>query len=160
MKTIHDFIVNTLSGNPLDLSSLKGKKILIVNTASLCGLTPQYRQLQELYENFSGNGFEIIGFPSNDFGNQEPGTADEIKQFCEINYKVTFPLMEKIKVTGAEIHPIYKWLTQKAENGIQDAEVTWNFQKFMINEKGEWAGMVAPPESPFCDKIINWINEK
>ena len=139
-------------------SSLKGKKVLIVNTASKCGLTPQYKQLEELNKLYGNSPrFVIIGFPANNFLSQEPGTNEEIKTFCTTNYGVTFPMMEKISVKGKDIHPLYKWLTSKLENGVMDAEVQWNFQKFLIDENGNLVDMVAPKESPMSEKIINWI---
>lgn len=159
MKTMHDFTVKDISGNEYDLSQLKGKKVLVVNTASECGLTPQYEVLQEIYEEHGGDDFTIIGFPANNFGKQEPGSDDEIKTFCKKNYGVTFPMMSKISVKGDDKHELYKWLTEEQNNGKQDAEVTWNFQKFMIDEQGNWVDFVSPQESPASDKIINWINE-
>jgi glutathione peroxidase len=146
-----------INGNPFDFNSLRGKKVLIVNTASLCGNTPQYEKLQLLYDKYKSGNFIIIGFPANNFGAQEPGSNKEIKEFCTNNYKVTFPMMEKISVKGKDIDPVYKWLCNKAENGFMDATVTWNFQKFMIDEKGKLVGVVRPSESPMSDKIINWI---
>jgi glutathione peroxidase len=153
----HDFQVQTINGTTLSLSDFKGKKVLVVNVASECGLTPQYETLQELYDEFGGSNFVIIGFPANNFGAQEPGSNEEIQTFCKKNYGVTFPMMAKIDVKGDNIAPLYAWLTQKTENGVEDAPVSWNFQKFMIDENGEWVGMVSPQESPACDKIVNWI---
>lgn len=157
IKNFHNFKINTIDGNKFDLSTLKGKKVLVVNTASKCGLTPQYKQLQELYETYGGSGFTIIAFPANNFLSQEPGTNEEIKAFCEKNYGVTFPIMEKISVKGNDIHPIFKWLTNKSENGKMDAPVQWNFQKFLIDENGNLVDVVSPRESPDSEKIINWI---
>ena len=159
-KSFHDFKVKSLDGNDFDLSSLKGRKVLVVNTASKCGLTPQYKQLQSLYEQYGGDKFVIIGFPANNFLQQEPGTSNEIREFCTSNYGVTFPMMEKISVKGNDIHPLYKWLTTKELNGVMDAPVSWNFQKFMIDENGKLVDMVPPRESPDCEKIINWITGK
>ena len=159
-KTFFDFKTITLSGEPFDLAQLKGKKVLVVNTASKCGHTPQYKDLEELYKQYGGDKFVIIGFPSNDFLKQEPGTNAEISEFCTKNYGVTFPMMSKISVKGKKIDPIYKWLTTKKENGVKDAKVTWNFQKFMIDENGNLIDVVSPGESPKCDKIINWITAK
>ena len=156
-KTLHDFTVKTLEGEDFNLSELKGKKVLVVNTASKCGLTPQYKKLQELYEKYGGENFTIIGFPANNFANQEPGTNDEIKEFCTINYGVTFPMMEKISVKGDDIHPLYKWLTNRSENGVVDAPVSWNFQKFLIDENGKLMDYVPPKNSPDSKKIIEWI---
>lgn len=159
-KTLYDFHAKTIDGVEYDFSKLKGKKVLIVNTASECGLTPQYEGLQKLYEKYDSTGFEIIGFPCNQFGGQEPGTATEIKTFCTKNYGVTFQMMEKIDVKGDNQHPLYKWLTNKSENGVEDAQVTWNFQKFMIDENGNYVGHVSPKEAPDCPTIVNWIEGK
>jgi glutathione peroxidase len=157
MKTIYDFKTKTLDGADFNLASLKGKKVLIVNTASKCGNTPQYADLEKLYKQYGGDKFTIIGFPANNFGHQEPGTSTDIKEFCTKNYGVTFPMMQKISVKGDDMDPLYKWLTQKSENGVQDAPVEWNFQKFMIDENGHWVGVVANDVSPMCDKIVNWL---
>jgi glutathione peroxidase len=156
-NSIHNFKVKDIDGNNFDLSSLKGKKVLVVNTASKCGLTPQYEQLQDLYETYGGNNFVIIGFPANNFANQEPGSNDEIAEFCQKNYGVTFPMMSKISVKGDDIHPVYQWLTQKSKNGVLDSEISWNFQKYLINEKGELVDMVEPKTKPNDDKIVAWI---
>lgn len=159
-KTLYDFSASTIDGKDFDFSSLKGKKVLIVNTASKCGLTPQYKDLEELYKAYGGEKFAIIGFPANNFLWQEPGSNDSIQAFCQRNYGVTFQMMSKISVKGDSIHPIYKWLTSKKENGIMDAPVSWNFQKFMIDENGALVDMVPPKESPKSEKIINWIEGK
>jgi glutathione peroxidase len=159
-KTFHDFTVETLDGKRFDLSSLKGKKVLVVNTASKCGLTPQYEDLQKLYQTYGGEKFTIIGFPANNFLKQEPGTNDEIREFCTENYGVTFPMMSKISVKGDDMHPVYKWLTQKSENGVMDSDVKWNFQKYLIDENGKLVDMVPPKEKPDSDKILNWIQGK
>jgi glutathione peroxidase len=159
-KNFHDFTVTTIDGRECNLSSFKGKKILVVNVASKCGLTPQYTQLQELYEKYGPEKFIIIGFPANNFGAQEPGTNEEISEFCSVNYGVTFPVMAKISVKGDDIHPLYAWLTNQSENGKQNAEVTWNFQKFMIDEKGDWVGYAEPRTLPTDEAIISWIEKK
>ena len=156
-KTFHDFSAETISGETLDLSAFKGKKILVVNTASKCGNTPQYAQLEELYKEYGEENFMIIGFPANNFMGQEPGTNEEIKEFCEINYGVTFQMMAKISVKGKDMHPIYQWLTQKDQNGVEDSKVSWNFQKYMIDEDGKLVGYVSPKTSPKSDEIINWL---
>lgn len=156
-KSFHDFSAKTIDGETLDFSSLKGKKVLVVNTASKCGLTPQYEDLEKLYEKYGGDRFTIIGFPANNFMSQEPGTNEEIKEFCEVNYGVTFQMMSKISVKGKDIDPIYKWLTSKEENGVMDSKVSWNFQKYMIDENGNLVDYVSPKENPMSDKIINWI---
>ena len=153
-KTLYDFKATTLDGQPFDLSSLKGKKVLVVNTASKCGLTPQYALLQKLYNSYKDQNFVIIGFPANNFMSQEPGSNSEIKEFCTKNYGVTFPMMSKISVKGNDIDPLYQWLTSKSLNGVVDAEVQWNFQKFMIDEQGQMVGFVSPKEKPDSEKII------
>ncbi len=160
VKTLYSFKVKSLDGKAFNLSSLKGKKVLVVNTASKCGLTPQYATLQKLYDTYKDRNFVIIGFPANNFGGQEPGSNSEIKEFCTMNYGVTFPMMSKISVKGDDIHPLYKWLTSKSLNGVVDAEIQWNFQKFMIDEKGRLVGFAAPKEKPDSEKIISWIEGK
>jgi len=159
-KSLFDFKVKTIEGKEFDLASLKGKKVLIVNTASKCGFTPQYKELEELYKTYGGDKFTIIGFPANNFGSQEPGTNTEIQEFCTKNYGVTFPMMEKISVKGDDMAPLYKWLTNKSENGKLDAPVKWNFQKFMIDENGLLVDVAMSNEVPNCDKIVNWIKGK
>ncbi|WP_346860459.1 glutathione peroxidase [uncultured Draconibacterium sp.] len=158
-QNFYDFGVKDIEGNAFDLSDLKGKKVLVVNTASKCGLTPQYKQLQALYENFGGDDFVIIGFPANNFANQEPGTNEEIVEFCERNYGVTFPMMDKISVKGDDMHPLYQWLTQKSKNGKMDSEVGWNFQKYLIDEDGNLVDMVEPKVKPDDEKIVSWIKK-
>jgi glutathione peroxidase len=158
-KTLYDFTVKDIDGKEFKLSSLKGKKVLIVNTASQCGNTPQYADLEKLYTEYGNKNFVIIGFPANNFGSQEPGTNEEIKTFCTANYQVTFPMMSKISVKGNDMDPLYKWLTSKKENGVMDSEVTWNFQKYMIDAKGNLVDFVNPKDKPYSDKILNWIKE-
>ncbi len=156
-KTFYDFTVKTIDGDDFSLSSLKGKKVLVVNTASKCGYTPQYEDLQKLFETYGGDKFTVIGFPANNFMKQEPGTNAEIKEFCTSRFSVTFPMMSKISVKGDDIDPLYKWLTEKAENGVMDAPVKWNFQKFMIDENGRLVDMAPSSENPMSEKIVNWI---
>jgi glutathione peroxidase len=155
----YDFTVQTIDGKDFSLAQLRGKKVLVVNTASKCGFTPQYSDLQKLYEQYGGSKFTIIAFPENNFMNQEPGTNEEIKEFCTKNYGVTFPVMAKISVKGKDIAPLYKWLTSKDLNGVMDSSVKWNFQKYMINEDGTLAGTVPPNESPMNEKIVDWIKK-
>lgn len=155
----YDFKVRTLEGKDFDFSTLKGKKVIIVNTASRCGFTPQYEGLQTLYEQY-GRDLVIIGFPANNFANQEPGTAAEIRQFCTEKYDITFPLMEKISVKGDDIHPLYKWLTLKELNGVMDSEVKWNFQKYLIDENGNLADVLYSKEKPDSERIIAWLSRK
>jgi glutathione peroxidase len=156
-KSFYDFSVRTIDGEIFDFSNLKGKKVLIVNTASECGNTPQYKDLEELYKLYGGEKFIIIGFPANNFGSQEPGTDKQIKEFCDVNYSITFPMMSKISVKGEDISPLYKWLTTKEENGVMDSSVRWNFQKYLIDENGILVSVVAPKENPLSDKIVDWI---
>jgi glutathione peroxidase len=158
-KTFHDFSATTISGDTLDFSSFAGQKLLVVNTASKCGYTPQYKELEQLYKQYGGEKFQIIGFPANNFMNQEPGTNEEIREFCEVNYGVTFRMMSKISVKGKDIHPVYQWLTSKDENGVMDSEVSWNFQKYMIDENGNLVDFVTPRESPVSEKIITWLKK-
>ncbi|MGE5316638.1 MAG: glutathione peroxidase [Chloroflexota bacterium] len=159
-KSFYDFKVKTISGETYDLASLKGKKVMVVNTASKCGNTPQYENLEALYEKYKDRNFVIIGFPANNFMGQEPGTNEEIAQFCKVNYGVTFPMMEKISVKGNDQHPLYSWLTEKNKNGKMDSEVKWNFQKYLIDENGQLAGVIQPKEKPDSEKVINWIEGK
>src|SRR5210317_910955 len=130
-NSIHSFTVDDINGKPFAFASLKGKKVMIVNTASKCGLTPQYEKLEALYQQYKDNNFVIIGFPANNFMWQEPGTNEEIKAFCAVNYGVSFPMMSKISVKGKNQHPIYKFLTKKEVNGVKDSSVSWNFQKYL-----------------------------
>ena len=155
----YGFKVKTLDGGEFDFSTLKGKKVMIVNTASKCGFTPQYKELEEVYEQYKGD-LVIIGFPANNFANQEPGSASEIRKFCTENYGVTFPMMAKISVKGDDMAPIYKWLTSKKENGVMDSEVQWNFQKYLIDEDGKLVDVVYSKEKPDSEKIIAWITSK
>lgn len=157
MKTLHDYKVKDITGENFDLSTLKGKKVMVVNTASECGLTPQYEQLQDLYAHYKDSNFTIIGFPSNDFGKQEPGTNDEIQEFCKLNYGVEFPMMAKVVVKGDNKADVYKFLTEKALNGLEDSEVQWNFQKYLIDEEGKLVRVVQPQTLPNDSTIIEWI---
>jgi glutathione peroxidase len=157
--SFYDFTVKTIDGKDFSMGQLKGKKVMVVNVASQCGLTPQYEQLQKLYEKYEKNNFVIIGFPANNFMEQEPGTNQEIKEFCTSKYGVTFPMMEKISVKGEDIAPLYQWLTAKMKNGKEDAPVSWNFQKFLIDENGNWIKAIEPRTSPIDETIISWIEE-
>ncbi len=158
-KTLHDFVVEDIYGEKFNFADLKGKKVMIVNTASKCGLTPQYESLEKLYRTYGDQNFVIVGFPANNFMNQEPGTNEDIIMFCEENYGVTFPMMSKISVKGDDIHPLYQWLTNGEMNGYGDSEVSWNFQKYLVNEEGKLVAMFPPRHNPMSDEIINWINE-
>lgn len=159
MKNLHDFKVTAIDGSEFDLAQLKGKKVLVVNTASECGLTPQYEQLQELYDNTDRDQLEIVAFPANNFGGQEPGTNEEIATFCQENYGVTFPVMGKVSVKGNDIHPLFNWLTNKSENGRADIDITWNFQKFLIDENGQLIKSVGPQTLPIDEEVLGWATE-
>ncbi|CAN1512919.1 BtuE Glutathione peroxidase [Flavobacteriaceae bacterium] len=156
-QNIYQFKVEDLSGKTFDFASLKGKKVLIVNTASECGYTPQYKELEALYKQYKDKGFVVIGFPANNFGGQEPGTNAEIKTFCQANYGVTFPMMDKVSVKGDDMCEVYKFLTQKSKNGVQDSKVEWNFQKYLINEKGELVKVYLSKVKPMDENIVNWV---
>ena len=156
-QSIYQFKVTDLSGKEFDFASLKGKKILVVNTASKCGLTPQYKDLEATYKEYKDKGFVIVGFPANNFASQEPGTNEEIAAFCQQNYGVSFPMMDKISVKGDDMAAIYKFLTQKSKNGLQDSEVEWNFQKYLINEKGELVKVIAPRTLVTSPEVLDWI---
>ena len=157
-QNIYDFKVETITGDTLDLATLKGKKVIIVNTASKCGLTPQFEGLEKLHQLHKNKNLVIIGFPSNDFMSQDPGSNEEIAEFCQLNYGVTFPMMAKIVVKGKDQHPLYQYLTQKSLNGKDDYDVQWNFQKFFINENGTIDKVIDPKTSPLDEEIIEWIN--
>ena len=158
-KSFYDFKVKDIDGKEFNLSSLKGKKVIVVNTASKCGFTPQYKELEAIYKQYGGDKFTIIGFPANNFGKQEPGTNKEIAEFCEKNYGVTFPMMSKISVKGDDMDPLYKWLTSKSENDLEDSEVKWNFQKYLIDETGKLVDVVYSKVKPDDEKIVNWIKQ-
>lgn len=171
--SIYDFHVPGLEGNEIDFSAFKGKKIMIVNTASKCGNTPQYEDLEKLYTKYKGK-LVIIGFPANNFGGQEPGSNEEIKEFCKRNYGVTFPMAEKVSVRGDDIHPLFKWLVDeskelaKKETGITSKDlawkkflqdpVIWNFTKFLVNEKGELEAVFHNKVSPMSEEITKYLN--
>ena len=159
-ETIYQFKVKDLYGKEFDFAALKGKKILIVNTASECGLTPQYKDLESIYEKYQDKNFVIVGFPANNFGSQEPGSNEQIAKFCEMNYGVKFPMMSKISVKGDDMDAVYKFLTQKSKNGLQDSSVEWNFQKYLINEQGELVKVLSPRVLPTDAAIVGWINGK
>lgn len=156
-SSIHQFTATSIEGKQIDFNDFKGKKIIVVNTASECGLTPQFKELQALYTTYKDSGLIIIGFPTNDFAHQDPGTNDEIHSFCERNYGVTFLMMQKISVKGNDTHTIYKWLTDKSQNGVKNSTVKWNFQKYLIDEKGFLVGVVSPWKKPDCKEIIKWL---
>lgn len=154
--TIHQFKVPSIEGKTIDFSKFKGKKILIVNTASKCGYTPQYADLEKLHKAYGGK-LAIVGFPANNFGGQEPGSNQEIAQFCEKNYGVSFTLAEKVSVKGDDTHPLFKWLTQKSENGVMDAEIKWNFTKFLLDENGKLLAVFPSKVNPMDEEITKWL---
>jgi glutathione peroxidase len=154
--SIYDFQVEGLDGETIDFKKFKGKKILIVNTASRCGLTPQYEGLEELYKKYA-NKLVIVGFPANNFMGQEPGSNSEIKAFCQKNYGVTVPMAEKVSVKGNDTHPLYKFLKESAEKKGFDNPVTWNFGKFLLDEKGELIATFSPRTAPMSEEITNWL---
>lgn len=156
-ENIYQFKVQGLYGDTFDFASLKGKKVIVVNTASKCGLTPQYKDLEALYEQYKDKGLVIVGFPANNFAGQEPGTSEEIATFCQKNYGVSFPMMDKVSVKGADMAPIYEFLTQKSKNGLQDSQVEWNFQKYLINEKGELVKVISPKTLVTDKEVMDWV---
>ena len=155
-QSIHSFTVKSIDGKNLNLASFKGKKILIVNTASKCGYTPQYESLEKVYEQYKDK-LVIIGFPCNQFGGQEAGTNEEIADFCKKNYGVSFPLADKIDVKGSNAAPIYQWLTQKSKNGILDASISWNFNKFLIDENGKMMAYFPSNVKPDSESILSYL---
>jgi len=159
MKTIYDFEILDILGEPLDWGLFRGKKILLFNTASECGFTSQLASIEILYRDFKNHDFEIIGVPSNDFGGQEPGSSEEILSFCQREYEVSFTLTEKMSILGENAHPMYKWLQKKELNGMADQPVTWNFQKFGIDYMGRIARVFSPATDPFHSSIGSWITQ-
>ena len=158
-QTIYQFTVEDINGKPFALADLKGKKVMIVNTASKCGLTPQYKELEALYQQYKDKDFIIIGFPANNFLGQEPGSNEQIASFCSINYGVSFPMMSKISVKGKNMHPLYQFLTQKSKNGVEDSKVQWNFQKYLIGRDGKLEKVIAPKTLPSSDEVTQWIEK-
>ncbi len=159
-KTFYDFKVKDIDGNEVDLKKYKGKKVLVVNVASQCGYTPQYKQLEWLYTHYKDSNLVILGFPCNDFNEQEPGTPAEIKSFCSRKYGVTFPIMAKISVKGKDMCPLYSWLQHKDKNGFQDNDVKWNFNKFLISEEGAFQGYLPSQTLPTDHVVIDWIMDR
>lgn len=156
VENFYDFKMNDIDGNPVDFSQFKGQKLLIVNVASKCGYTPQYAELQELYEKYKDD-VVVLAFPANNFGGQEPGSNEDIKTFCSENYGVTFPIFEKISVKGVDKHPLYRWLSDKSMNGWNNSEPSWNFCKYFINGKGELIKFFPSSVKPMDDEIISLI---
>ena len=158
-QSFYDFTIKDIDGNDFAFKQLKGKKVMIVNVASKCGFTPQYEELQALYEKYKDSSFIIIGFPANNFKEQEPGTDEEIKSFCSLEYGVTFPMMAKISVKGDDMAPVYQWLTRKELNHKTNSSVKWNFQKYLISKTGELEHVINPWVEPDNKKIVKWIEE-
>lgn len=158
-SSFYDFTVEDIHGKEYDLAQLKGKKVLVVNTASKCGFTPQYEGLESIYRKYGGEDFVVLGFPSNNFMRQEPGTNEEIATFCSTRFEVSFPMMSKISVKGKHMHPLYRWLTSASENGLENSKVSWNFQKYMIDANGNLVGHFSPKLKPESEEIIAWITE-
>ena len=159
-QNIYQFKVKDLNENVFDFASLKGKKVMIVNTASKCGYTPQYKDLEAIYKQYKDQGFVIIGFPANNFGSQEPGTNQEIETFCKLNYGVSFPLFKKSKViTGADQNEIFQWLTQKNKNGWNEQAPSWNFCKYLIDEQGRLTNFFASSVEPSSPEVLAAINQ-
>ena len=155
--SVLDFKVQDIDGKPVDLSKFKGEVLLVVNTASQCGYTPQYKNLEAVYEKYKSQGFEVLAFPANEFGHQEPGSDAEIKQFCTGKYSVTFPLFSKIVVKGPGMHPLYQFLTSKESDPKFAGDIPWNFAKFLVNRKGEVIARFAPGDKPDSEKVSKAI---
>ncbi|MCA6449800.1 MAG: glutathione peroxidase [Chitinophagaceae bacterium] len=155
--SIHSFKVKSIEGGTIDFSKFKGKKILVVNTASKCGYTPQYEALEKVYEQYKDK-LVIVGFPANNFGGQEPGSDGEIQEFCKARFGVTFPLASKISVKGDDTAPIYQWLTHKNQNGVLDAEIKWNFNKFLLDENGKMIAYFESKVKPDSEEILKYLN--
>lgn len=160
VMSFYQLSATTLGGSSYPFDQLRGKRVLIVNTASRCGFTPQYEALETLHRNYGGEGFTILGFPCNDFGKQEPGTADEISNFCSENYGVTFQMMEKLDIQGEDRHGVYEWLCSKEKNGVANHKVAWNFHKFLVDENGQLAASLGSRVKPMDDEILSFVSGK
>ncbi len=156
-KSIYDYTVKDIDGQDFQIKSLKGKRFMIVNVASKCHYTPQYTDLEALYQKYKSTGFEIVAFPANNFMRQEPGSNEAIKEFCTVNYPISFKLMSKVSVKGKTQAPIYAWLTKEELNGKQKSKVKWNFQKYLIDENGDLVAVLSPSTSPQDPRISKWI---
>jgi glutathione peroxidase len=154
--SIHSFKVKSIEGGTIDFAKFKGKKILIVNTASKCGYTPQYEALQKISDEYKDK-LVVVGFPANNFGGQEPGADEEIQEFCKARFGVKFPLSSKVSVKGEDMAPIYKWLTQKSENGVLDANIAWNFNKFLLDENGKMIAYFPSKVKPDDEEILKYL---
>jgi glutathione peroxidase len=158
-KSLHSLSIKTLSGQRVSMGQFKGKKLLIVNTASRCGFTPQYKALQTLHEKYSDKQLVLLAFPCNDFGDQEPDNEKNITAFCKLHFALSFELMEKLHVKGKEQHPLYLWLCNKEKNGVMNSKVLWNFQKYLVDENGYLVDVIAPWKDPLCKGIVNWLQK-
>ena len=159
MASLHDFTMKTIDGQQKSLADYRGQVLLVVNVASKCGLTPQYKALEEVYEEYKEEGFEVLGFPCNDFAGQEPGTEEEIQSFCSTNYNVTFPLFAKVKVVGADKHPLYQFLTSQQTSPEGAGEVAWNFGKFLIGKDGQVVARFSPKTAPDAPEVLKAIEK-
>ena len=155
--SVYDFTLKDINGNDVKLDKYKGSVVMIVNTASRCGYTPQYEGLQKIYEKYKDRGFVVLGFPANNFGSQEPGSSGEIREFCSKNYGVTFQMMEKISVKGKDMHPLYQWLSSKKENGVTDEAPNWNFCKYLVDENGKIIKFFGSKTDPMSEEIISLL---
>lgn len=157
--SFHALTATDIEGRPFKFEQLRGHKVIVVNTASECGYTPQYAQLQELYATYKDKGLVVIGFPSNEFGGQEPGTEAEIAAFCSSHYGVTFPMMAKVQVKGDRQHAVYNWLTSKEQNGVLDSEVKWNFHKYLVDADGRLEMSLGSAIDPLDAEVIEWLEQ-
>jgi glutathione peroxidase len=148
MSSVYDFSAQTIQGQPVDLKRYEGQVLLIVNTASECGFTPQFKGLQAIFDRYAGRGFAVVGFPSNEFGGQDPGGNDEIASFCEMNYGVNFPMMSKVEVNGGNAHPLWKWLKGEKPGFLGTEAIKWNFTKFLVGKDGQVIKRYAPQDEP------------
>jgi glutathione peroxidase len=158
-KSFYDYKMTDINGNTFDMSELKGKKVLLVNTATQCGYTSQFKDMESLYEKYKDKNFVIVAVPSDDFGDKEPGSNEEIKKYVDEHFGATFPIMAKTSVKGENEEPLYKWLTHKDLNGVMDTKVAWNYQKYMIDENGKLVGVVEAKESPYTDEVMEWLKK-
>lgn len=158
-QTVYQFTLTGITGQPIVLADYSGRKLLLVNTASACGYTPQYKQLEELHQQYKDK-LVVIGLPCNDFGSQEQGSETAIQHFCEVNYAITFPLTAKVKIVAPGTHPLYNYLTKKELNGNSDSEVVWNFQKYLVDEKGYLIKVFSPAVEPLSEELLNAIEQQ
>ena len=159
MNSVHDFTLKDIDGKDVSLGQYRGKVLLLVNVASRCGLTPQYEGLQALYSKYKGKGLEILGFPANNFAGQEPGTNEEIKSFCSLKYNVTFPIFSKISVKGSDIHPLFKYLTDKETDPEFAGDIKWNFNKFLVDKNGKVIARFEPKVTPESEEVVKAVDK-